>query len=256
MARRYSIADAIFVSIPKSGRTWLRFFTYSYFCTLFRQNFTLNEEEIFRGPLPKLLFTHDLWEHVALARLKDRLRGKHLVPPQASSTKPIVLLGRDPRDVVVSLFFQLTRRSRMYEGTISAMIRHPRFGIGLIVDVMNTWMAEWGNNTNVKLVRYEDCQNNSTEFFRQLLSFLGAGKVDESAFKQSLAFSSFDNMKAMEVAGEFETGILLPGDLEDPDSFKVRRGLVGGYRKYLAPEDLDYIDQAVRLLDKRYEYSA
>jgi len=255
MARRYSSADAIFVSIPKSGRTWLRFFIYSYFCTLFSQSFTLKEEEIFRGPLPKLLFTHDLWEHVALARLKDRLRGKHLVPPQVSSTKPIVLLGRDPRDVLVSLFFQLTRRSRMYEGTISAMIRHPRFGIGLIVDVMNTWMAEWGNNTNVKLVRYEDCQNNSTEFFRQLLSFLGAGKVDESAFKQSLAFSSFENMKAMEVAGEFETGILLPGDSEDPDSFKVRRGLVGGYRKYLAPEDLDYIDQAVEILDKRYEYS-
>jgi hypothetical protein len=28
----------------------------------------------------------------------------------------------------------------------------------------------------------------------------------------------------------------------DPESFKVRRGKVGGFRDYLAPDDIAYID--------------
>ena len=253
-AQYYSRADAIVVSVPKSGRTWLRVFLYAYFSAVLNRSFTLNEKEILNSPLPKLIFTHDLWEHVATARLKDRLRGKHLVPPLESRRKPIVLLARDPRDVVVSLFFQQTKRIRRYEGTPSEMIRHPRFGIGLIVDIMNTWMAEWGNRANFKLVRYEDCQENAPKVFHELLSFLAFGEIDPAAFKRSLEFASFENMKAMEAGGRFETGILSPGDPKDPDSFKVRRGRVGGYREHFSSEDILYLGQAINLLDRRYGY--
>ena len=79
-ARYYKSADAIVVSVPKSGRTWLRVFLYRYFSALLNRSFTLNEKEILDSPLPKLIFTHDLWEHRATARLKDRWLGKHLVP--------------------------------------------------------------------------------------------------------------------------------------------------------------------------------
>jgi hypothetical protein len=254
-ARHYKFADAIVVSVPKSGRTWLRVFLYRYFSGVLNRSFTLNEKEILNSPLPKLVFTHDLWEHRSTARWKDRVRGKHLVPFIESREKQIVLLSRDPRDVAVSLFFQQTKRMRRYQGTLSDMLRHPKFGIGLIVNVMNTWMEEWGNRPNCKLVRYEDCQANPAQAFHDLLDFLSLGKIDPAAFNRSLEFSSFENMKAMEAAGKFDTGILSPGDRADPDSFKVRRGLVGGYSQYLASEDLEYIHQAISLLDKRYGYN-
>jgi hypothetical protein len=37
-----------------------------------------------------------------------------------------------------------------------------------------------------------------------------------------------------------------PRDVRDPESFKVRRGKVGGYRKYLSVEDLADRNQSLR----------
>lgn len=252
--RPYASADAIFVSVPKSGRTWLRVFLYRYFSATCRVNFTLNEKEIFAGPLPKLIFTHDLWEHRATARPKDRWRGKHLVPRRAGLEKKIILLARDPRDVLVSLFFQQSKRMHRYKGTLSDMLRHPRFGVRLIVDVMNAWIKEWGGRPNCKLVRYEDCKRDTVSTFRDLVTFVAAAAVDEAAFRGALEFSSFDNMKAMESAGQFDTRILAPGDRADPESFKVRRGEVGGYGEYFTDADLEYIKGELARLDARYGY--
>jgi hypothetical protein len=253
-ARYYEAADAIFVSVPKSGRTWLRVFLYHYYSATYRVNFTLNEKEIFAGTLPKLIFTHDLWEHRATARPKDRWRGKHLVPPRAAKEKKIVLLARDPRDVLVSLFFQQSKRMNRYAGTLSDMLRHPRFGVRLIVDVMNVWMTEWGSRPNCKLVRYEDCRRDTAGTFRELVAFLSPGAIDENAFDSALEFSSFDNMKAMEAAGKFDTRILAPADRADPESFKVRRGEVGGYGEYFSELDLEYIQGELARLASRYGY--
>ncbi len=253
-ARYYDAADAIFVSVPKSGRTWLRVFLYRYYSDTCGSNFTLNEKEIFAGPLPKLIFTHDMWEHRATARPKDRWRGKHLVPPRAAREKKIVLLARDPRDVLVSLFFQQSKRMHRYAGTLSDMLRHPRFGVRLIVDVMNAWMAEWGSRSNYRLVRYEDCKRDTAGNFRELIAFLAPGAVDETAFGRALEFSSFDSMKAMEAAGKFDSRILAPADRSDPESFKVRRGQVGGYGEYFSESDLEYIEDELARLDSRYGY--
>lgn len=253
-ARYYNAADAIFVSVPKSGRTWLRVFIYRYYSATCNVNFTLNEKEIVAGSLPQFIFTHDLWEHRATARPKDRWRGKHLVPPRAAREKKIVLLARDPRDVLVSLFFQQSKRMHRYAGTLSDMLRHPRFGVRLIVDVMNAWIAEWGSRSNCKLVRYEDCMRDTAGTFRELVAFLSPGAVDETAFGRALEFSSFDNMKAMEAAGKFDTRILAPADRADPESFKVRRGQVGGYGDYFGDADLDYIQRELARLDSRYGY--
>ena len=253
-ARRYAEADAIVVSLGKSGRTWLKVFLYSYFCALEKREFTLDPKDLAASKIPKLVFTHDLWGSRTVRKLKDRITGKQLIPPLESRTKPILLLVRDPRDVIVSLFFQITRRSRRYRGVLSEMIRHPKFGIHSIIDVMNTWIEEWGGRSDFKLLRYEDCRTDTKEVFRGVLVFLGFTEIDVEAFHKSLEFSSFENMKAMEAASRFNTGILQPGNPVDPESFKVRRGLVGGYREYLNPEDILFLDHAVTRLDKRYGY--
>jgi hypothetical protein len=253
-ARYYSKADSIVVSIPKSGRTWLRVFLYSYLCTLHGRDLTLDEKEIFVSAIPKVIFTHDLWEHMVIARFKDRIRGKFLVPANEVNRKPILLLARDPKDTIVSLFFQLTKRDRKYEGSVSEMIRHPKYGIYTIIQIMNTWMEEWSGRSRLKLIRYEDCRSDPEGSFRELLTFLGFGQIDASIFSRALEFSSFENMKAMETKGQFQTSALQPSNMSDPDSFKVRKGLVGGYRNYLSSEDTFFCDRAITSLDKRYGY--
>jgi hypothetical protein len=48
-----------------------------------------------------------------------------------------------------------------------------------------------------------------------------------------------------------------PGDEGNPDSFKVRRGKVGGYRDYFTPEQVRIVDAMVdEVLDPSFGYSA
>ncbi len=216
--------------------------------------------------MPKFYFTHDLWEHWALANFKDRIRGKCLVPRRQTPDTRIIVLTRDPRDVVVSLFFQMTKRDQRFQGSLSEMIRHPTFGIDLIVDIMNAWTATWGGRSNFTLLRYGDFRSDPEKEFRALLAFLGFHDIDDVIFAQSLEASHFENMKIME-ASNFEnmktvalsrkvrTGTLLPGDIRDPESFKVRRGIVGGYKDYLTLDDMDYLNGAIARLDTRYGYN-
>jgi hypothetical protein len=253
-ARLYSESDAIVVSVPKSGRTWLRVFLYSYFCRSVNREFTISNRKLAGTGVPKLMFTHDLWSYVSTRRLKYWLLAKHLIPAHESRTKPILLLVRDPRDIIVSLFFQLTKRSGRYGGALSEMIRHPKFGIDSIIDVVNTWMAEWGDRKDFKVVRYEDCRSNTEAAFRDVLGFVGIREIDESILRHSLQFSSFENMKRMESARQFRNKILSPGNVQDLDSYKTRRGIVGGFKDYLGPEDVRYMNDTLTGLDERFGY--
>jgi hypothetical protein len=61
-------------------------------------------------------------------------------------------------------------------------------------------------------------------------------------------------MQKLEAAGAFDSKILHPGDVRDPESFKVRRGKVGGYREYLSAEDQAFSASALAKLDGRFGY--
>jgi hypothetical protein len=253
-ARLYSQSDAIVVSVPKSGRTWLRVFLYSYFCRSVNREFTISNRKLAGTGAPKVMFTHDLCSYVRNRKLKFRLLGKNLIPSRVSRTKPILLLVRDPRDVIVSYFFQMTRRESKYRCDLPETIRHPRFGVNSIVEVLNTWMAEWEARKDFKVIRYEDCRSHTEAVFRDVLLFLGIGEIDEASFHHSLQFSSFENMKKMESARQFKNKILSAGNVEDPDSYKTRRGIVGGFKDYLGPEDIRYMNDALTRLDHRFGY--
>ena len=37
-----------------------------------------------------------------------------------------------------------------------------------------------------------------------------------------------------------------PGTDSDEDSFKVRRGIVGGYTRYMSPDDIQYVNAVIQ----------
>jgi hypothetical protein len=94
------------------------------------------------------------------------------------------------------------------------------------------------------------------EHFRDLLAVVGETTLDMSIFQEALEFSRFENMQKLEAAGVFDSKILHPGDAHDPESFKVRRGKVGGFREYLSVEDLEYAVEALAGLDPRFGYNS
>jgi hypothetical protein len=88
-----------------------------------------------------------------------------------------------------------------------------------------------------------------------LLAVLGEAAPDARVFQEALEFSRFENMQKLEAAGAFDSNILHPGDVRDPESFKVRRGKVGGYREYLSADDQRFAAAAMTELDARFGYS-
>jgi len=61
-----------------------------------------------------------------------------------------------------------------------------------------------------------------------------------------VSYACFANMQKLEASGQFPSKRLVPGNVNDIDSFKVRRGKVGGYRDYLNTEDCAFLDQLIR----------
>ena len=257
-ARELSGGDAIILSIPKSGRTWLRAFLCAYFCKRFGLEFTLRPGRYALPGFPRIVFSHDMFEHRTKGDRWDRIRGKYLVPRRELNRAKIILLARDPRDCFVSLYLQLTRRDpnavKLRQKTVGEMLRDEKFGMRAIVDTMNNWVNEFSHRDNFTLVRYEALRASPEERFRDLLAHLGESSPDPSIFQQALEFSRFENMQKLEAAGAFDSNILHPGDVRDPESFKVRRGKVGGYREYLSAEDQKFAEAALTKLDRRFGY--
>jgi hypothetical protein len=252
--------DALVVSIPKSGRTWLRTFLSAYFCARYEHAFSLDLSKYQDARIPSVIYSHDLFEHRTKGRWWDRARGKFLIPASELRRTQIILLVRDPRDAFVSHYVQLTRPTAEAPGELKAkkvgeMLRDPFLGIGQIVRTMNDWLAEFGDRPNVTLVRYEDLRSRPAQEFGRVLAAIGEQQVSQEYLDAALRFSEFSNMKKLEAAGAFDSKILQPRDMNDPESFNVRRGRIGGYADYLGTSDIQYANEAISALDRRFGYN-
>src|SRR5205814_6356871 len=134
------------------------------------------------------------------------------------------------------------------------LLRDPAFGIQSMVEIMNSWLAEWSGRPDFLLLRYETLRHAPTAEFRKLLDLLREAPVHEAAFASALEFSDFGHMRKLEGSGAFDSKILRAGDARDPESFKVRRGKIGGFQDYLSPDDQKYAAEAMEVLDTRFGY--
>ena len=61
-------------------------------------------------------------------------------------------------------------------------------------------------------------------------------------------------MKNLEQAQAFDASELSAAETDDPESFKVRRGKIGGYSDYLNDDDIDYLNAELVRLHSRFGY--
>ena len=80
------------------------------------------------------------------------------------------------------------------------------------------------------------------------MDFLGLKSVSDGVIDKAVKFASFENMRRMEEGGEYShLGVYLkPADRNDRESYKTRRGKVGGYMDYLNREDIEYLNKRMR----------
>lgn len=239
------------VSYPKSGRTWLRVLIGKALCL----RYGLDGCQLLDTPrltaaagILRTRFSHDGFDlrfpHEQVPRPAD---------PATFRGKRVVLLVRDARDVLVSSYFEVTRRSFVFEddpvtfdGTLSEFIRSPTFGARRIARFNEAWKRGSGAAEQVLLVRYEQLHAAPRTCLRWILSFIGAGPVDDGLLAAAVRYASIENVRRLERRDAFADPRLRPGDPSDPDSWKVRRGVVGGYVDYLSADDLAYVERTLK----------
>jgi hypothetical protein len=236
-------SDIYIISYPKSGRTWLRTLIGKYLSLKynFPESKILATDSLpISGGLPKVSFTHDD------SGMKDKTRYDKLSRDRRKySNKKVVLMGRDIKDTLVSAYFQATKRRNVFEGTISDFIATKEFGIHKILTFYDIWLRNQLVPKAFLFIRYEDLHRDTREILVKVLNFIGEATVDENLIEQSIEYCSFENLKKLEARNQFRNRVLKPTNKSDPESFKVRKGKVGGYTQYLSEEDVAFIDKTI-----------
>lgn len=246
--------DSFVISYPKCGRTWLRLMLGRYLLDgKAGDPLDVKGITIGRADLPTVHFSHDDYPH--WKPVHDLHADKSIY-----EGKTVALLVRDPRDVVVSYYFQYTRRGdrvhandASFAGTLSDFIRHDIGGIRSVVGFYNIWARNRTAPRRFAMLRYEDFHQDAERELTSLVGFLGLPDLGEDRIAAAVRFASFENMRALERAGALPGERLAPAASDDPEAFKTRRGVAGGHVDYLTPDDLRYVDGLIESeLDDSY----
>jgi Sulfotransferase domain len=238
-------ADALLVSYPKCGRTWVRYTLSNYFA-----------EALNLGMIPDLVTTFQILPNMD----RDPVRG---IPafafPSARPALPQILVShreyareefldrpalfliRDPRDVVVSAYFHATRHKHRFAGPIADFILDDAQGLPAFLRYVNGWAAGLADHPH-HITSYERMTEDPVNTVRDILIFLDVA-VDEVALRHAVAASSFDAMRTK----ENQEGI--PGhdyDRSDTESMRMRKGKAGGYSEYLTASEVALVVQRCR----------
>jgi hypothetical protein len=249
--RKYEI-----VSYPKCGRTWVRFMLGNMFNEHFRLG--LDNDEMLE--LKKKVHYRNLGIPFIEMHHDGDAYKKHLSEiafrTKRYTGKRILFLMRDPRDVVVSQFHQLSRRQGLIDTDLSSFIRSDDGGLPCIVKFYNEWLANIGCTREYLLLRYEDLKTDTFGQLKRLTGFFGLGDIPDSCLQNAIEASSFARMQKLEKKGAFSNERMRPTDPNDTQTFKVRKGKVGGYKEECSSEDIEFINGYIREhLDPEAGYS-
>ena len=236
------LTDVYIISFPKSGRTWVRMMLAKTISDAYRKklNLDLYKMSLFNTNIPNINTDPRIGNY-------SNDRNTDVKITNAQRRKKIILLVRDPRDVLVSYFFEWTkRRENKYTGTLSEFIRED-FTLRRLIRFMNEWMDEKNRrNDNVLLVKYEEIHKSPGVQLKRMLDFAGI-KTSENMISNAVDYSTFDNMSKIEKEGAFSGDHRLTAtDTQDRNSFKMRKGKVGGYKENLSKEDIGYINSELK----------
>ncbi len=263
-ARKLGLADCVIVSYGKSGRTWLRVMLSRFFQVKhgLSERHLIGFDNLHRknAAIPKLFFTHDNY-------LKNFTKNADSKVDYTGSQ--VVLLVRHAADVAVSQHFQWKFRMRDSKKALNAypaqdaelsvfdFVTQASAGLPKIIDFMNLWAKEAGRLEALLVVRYEDMRARPQETLGRILEFLGTPGTPEQ-LAEAVDFASVENMRAMEQKKTFwlSGSRMKPRDRNNPQSFKVRRAKVGGYRDYFTDEEVARIDEMIATrLDPSFGYT-
>lgn len=250
------LSDVFVVSYPKSGRTWFRFMLGGYIATLVDQGYTEVDyaSRIYKTAkgIPQIAFTHD---HSSFNQYRP-LSASQLPESKAFyGDSRVILIARDPRDVIVSYYMHCTQREGIYAGTISEFIRDEYFGLEKVVTFLNNWLTGQHSPKGFMMIRYEEMLEDPVAVLVSCAEFIGL-PADKEIAEVAAVKASLENMKQLERAGALGSdGRFGKGLSGTEDGYKVRQGRAGAYGSSMSEADQIYCSKYIRAnLSKAFGY--
>lgn len=234
------------LSYPKSGRTWHRALVGVYLATLLDlpEQLAFETESLCKkANLRSLLYSHNSANFIDWLEPDNDL----VASPELWKARPVLLLVRNPKDILVSAWHHAVYRGATDDRPFSEFIRDPRTGIVKILAAFNRWYGNRQLAEIFEVISYELMLKDTELVLRQTLALAGHVSVDEESMRHAVAFCRFAEMQSHERNGFYKASVLkLFGD--DPRAMKVRKGGVGGWREFMSPDDVEYVDGMIAKL--------
>lgn len=254
-------ANFLIIGHPKSGNTWLKVMI----SRLYQLRYDLPESKLINTDefarkipeIPRLAATNGYYSYEGEV-------GKLLASGAADNPlrhKPVLFLARNPIDIAVSWYHQFTKRqSRAKQELINHFIDHPvdrhtvqmwefvrhsDIGLPSLIEYQNTWARNVQDLEHAMLAKYEDLRAEPVPTLLKITQLMGE-EFSEDEIRAAVEWGSFDNLQKMETNGTFSQGGMKLVNANDPSTYKVRRGKVGGYRDDFDPQQVAELEALVR----------
>jgi hypothetical protein len=246
--RRLGHADAVVMGHPKSGSTWLRF----QIAKLLQLQFGFDGKLI-----PKLEVLKTLDERIPFVHMAGfEYIKRFIAEPGAYAAlrgKAVVFLLRNPLDVTVSMYMHVKKHAlherKLFNGwpldldnrTLFDFAANDPWGLQSVLNFYND-VARLHEQLGVgsHITTYERMRTDPAQNLEELARFFG-WQMSGEKIREATSFASFENLRQAEAANTFSSKRLRPGNKDDPESFKVRRAKIGGYRDYFSPGEQELL---------------
>lgn len=267
LTNKFRRGEVYVVSFPKCGRTWLKLML----TDLFKEQFPnaslpsdVSTEKLYRinNRIPRIVFTHDDDPHY---KLPEELS----VDKSFFKETKVIFLVRDPRDVIISWYFEYINRTpeayKLEKGllksdTPSDFIYNNKGGLKTIVAFYNLWLKKSQTPLDFTIIKYEDLVNKTGETLSDLLNFFSISDlISKDSVKKSVKRNSFDNVQKREKVGAINVGNRKTDfghdNVSNNSNLKARRGKIGGFVDYLDPDQVKLMDEYIKEnLDSSFGY--
>lgn len=171
--------------------------------------------------------------------------------------KKVVLLIRDPKDIIVSHFWMCKKRAMtniggLYKEDIEDFYRGAWTGVKRILTYWNIWDENRYIPQEFHIFRYEDLHTNATNEIRRLFAVLNFSEYSDSAIEKAVEKMQFDKQRSIEDSGWPPWADLkYNGSQQDSSTHTHRVGKIGDYKNHLNAKQIKEVDEIIKQVDCR-----
>lgn len=168
------------------------------------------------------------------------------IDPRAGWKRKKIFLYRDPRDVMVSFYYQVKYRCDSSKVDISLAedihtFIKSKYGIEYLLKFYQVW-ENYTDKFGIMFLSYKDLHNDTLSSIKRVFEFL-KHPINEEKILESIEYNSFENTRQREIE-------------RNPDwnkkRYHARKGKVKGYLDYLNKEDLIYCSKMMEKYPSRF----